>query len=46
MRDSFDLTLACLDYAGEQAKFDGMGVVMAVYQGRITVSGIFKAEGK
>jgi hypothetical protein len=32
MKDSFDLTLAYLEYVGEQAEFDGLGVVMAVYQ--------------
>ena len=32
MKDSFDLTLAYWEYVGEQAEFDGLQVVMAVYQ--------------
>jgi len=46
MKDSFDLTLACLGHVGEQAEFDGLGVVMAVYQEGIKLAEFSKSAGK
>jgi hypothetical protein len=34
MKDSFDLTLAYWEHVGEQAGFDVLEVVMAVYHGK------------